>query len=155
MTTKVEVPARLVRGHGVASGQGGDPRYPDGTLALQAPLLRARGVALADLRLATLNLCVAPRVPEWGEPRWTVRQLYWSPYVPPEDFSFYPCRVRRPGAPAAEALVYRPHPETKPEHEQPVDVIEVLAPDLGSLAEGALVHLAADPATLRFRRRIG
>lgn len=150
-----EVAAHLVRGYGVASGEGRDPRYPRGTLALQLPHFEARGLSLARYRRGTLNLCIAPYVPVWSTPLATLRGVAWSPHVPPEDFSFYACGVRRPGRAAHDALVYRPHPETKPEHEQPADVLEVLAPDLGELEAAALLYLRSDPASLRFRRTLG
>lgn len=141
--------ARLLRGRGVASGRGGDPRYPDGTLALQAPLFARLGVDLQRFRRGTLNLSVAPFHVRVATPDVTLRQIAWSPHVPPEDFSFVRCRVGRPGAGEHEALVYWPHPDTTPEHHQPPTVVEVLAPDLGDVAAGEAVALTYDPQKLR------
>lgn len=141
------VPAVVVRGHGVASGQGRDPRYPEGTLALQIPLFRERGLDLSPYFPGTLNVSIAPYRYEVRQPKHTFRQVRWSEHAPPEDFSFFDCRIHR-GSITVDGLVYYPHPETKPEHEQPPDVLELLAPRLGGLEAGARLRLALDPEQL-------
>lgn len=145
------VPARVVQGHRVASGQGRDPRYPEGTLALQIPLFRQRGLDLSPYFPGTINASIAPYRYEVRRPRYTFRQVAWSEHVPPEDFSFFDCRIHH-GSTTVDGLVYYPHPETKPEHEQPPDVLELLAPRLDGLGPGAPLTLALDPEQLRIWR---
>lgn len=138
----VRVHGRVVAGHGVASGRGGDPRYPDGTLALQWPhFARVDDLPLAGLHRATLNVSTAPAHVEIVAPWWTVRRLTWHPDVPAEDFSFVPCRAAVGAARPVDGLVYHPHPDTKPEHHQPPDVLELLLPRLASVHRGAVVRL--------------
>lgn len=143
-------------GHGVASGRGGDPRYPDGTIALQLPIFARRGVVVEGRDLAamypgTINVDLAPSVVEWLAAPVTVRGVAWSSHAPAEDFSFAPCRIGPVGGGLVDAICYRPHPETKPEHEQPPGVLEVLAPWVEGLAVGEPVDLELDPAAIGVR----
>lgn len=125
----------VVAGHGVASGRAGDPRFPGGTLRMQAPHFAALGLDLTPYWPGTLNLDVAPRRFEPLAPRWTFRDVRWHEVEPPESFSFVEARLAWRGR-ESPALVYWPHPETKPEHHQPSGVVEVLAPRLEGLGPG-------------------
>lgn len=141
-------------GHGVASGRGGDPRYPDGTIALQLPIFARLGVDVPGRDLAavypgTINVDLAPAVVEWIAPAVTLRGVRWTWHVPPEDFSFSPCRIGPAGEALVDAICYRPHPETKPEHEQPPGVLEVLASWIEGLGAGERVDLDLDPEQIR------
>ncbi|MGI8576153.1 MAG: hypothetical protein ACR2MA_12695 [Egibacteraceae bacterium] len=143
-------------GHGVASGRGGDPRYPDGTIALQLPVFARLGVVvpgrdLSAVHPGTVNVDLAPAVVEWVAAPVTVRKVEWSAHAPPEDFSFAPCRVGPAGEPLVDAICYRPHPETKPEHEQPPGVLEVLAPWIEGLVAGEPVDMELDPTQIIVR----
>jgi len=146
------VKGRVVRGHGVASGGAGDPRYPDGTIRLQVPAFRRLGLDLSRFHPATLNVSVAPGHVDVVAPLRTLRAVDWSPHAPAEDFSFFSCRVRRSGEEPRAGLVYRPHPETKPEHHQPPGVLEILTAYLADLAEGDAVEVDLDPRQLRVSR---
>ena len=138
----VRVFGRVVEGHGVAGGRGGDPRFPDGTLALQWPHLeQVADLPLTGLHRATINVVTTPWHVELVAPWWTVRQLRWHPDVPPEDVSVVPCRAAVGEGPTAEGLVYHPHPETKPDHHQPADVLELLLPHMTGVHVGAVVRL--------------
>lgn len=126
--SKVTVSGTVIRGHQVASGAARDERFPEGTLKMQLPFFRERGLDLSSFHLATLNVSFEDGRPELGEPGRTFRGVKWHPTEPAEDFSFFPCRICEPETDDfVEALIYFPHPETKPEHEQPEDVLEVLA----------------------------
>jgi len=61
----------------------------------------------------------------------------WHPTEPAEDFSFFDVRLLRDGQPPAEGLIYYPHPETKPEHFQQPDVLELLLPFVDGITYGA------------------
>lgn len=54
------VPARVVRGHRVASGGNGDARFPGGTLRMQMPHFLACGLDLAVFHIGTVNVSIAP-----------------------------------------------------------------------------------------------
>jgi hypothetical protein len=139
----------LVAGHGIASGQAAASPYPAGSIALQTPFFLAAGVDLAPYFAGTLNL--RARQGEWRllEPDHLVEQLRWTDRHPPETFSFWRCRLRRPTpSPTWEdwpALIYHPHPETKARHFQPPDLLEVLAPWIPGLAPGSELELGVDP----------
>lgn len=138
----VRVFGRVVTGHGVASGRAGDPRFPDGTLALQWPHFAALDdLPLDRLHRATINVDTTPRRVEVVAPWWTVRGVRWHDEVPAEDFSFVPCRAAIGAGPAADGLLYLPHPDTKPDHHQPANVVELLLPRMAGVHEGAVVRM--------------
>ena len=69
--------------------------------------------------------------------------MRWHPEVPPEDFSFLDAAIAVDGA-IYQALVYRPHPETKPAHHQPDTVVELLAPPIPDIVPGRIVSIRVD-----------
>ncbi len=150
MTTASEsdgrhVPGRVVEGHGVASGRAGDPRFPTGTIRLQLPVFAARGVDLSMFHPGTINVSIAPRRWELVRPDHTLRDVRWHDVEPPEDFSFVRIGFVGPRGTRHPAMVYFPHPDTKPDHAQPDDVVEVLAPHVAGLSVGDEVVLVVDP----------
>jgi hypothetical protein len=142
----------VVRGHGVASGANGDPRFPGGTLAMQQPHLAARGIDIARFFAGTINLDVAPYRIVLVEPAATLRTVRWHPTEPPEDFSFVECRAGVSPDRLVRGLVYRPHPETKPGHHQPPTIVEVLSTWIEGVAEGAELVLTVARGQARFER---
>ena len=147
-----EAPALLKPGHRVASGLNHNPRFPGGTLAMQRPFFEKLGLNLTLYHPGTLNLSIAPRQYKVVKPRLTFRKVKWHPVEPAEDFSFFDCRIKTEAGAEFEALVYYPHPETKPEHFQAPDILEVLAPTIPGLAYGMTVSLALDPEQMIFVR---
>ncbi len=149
MAALTPVSGFVVVGHGVASGANGNPRFPGGTLAMQAPHFAALGVDITGFHPGTLNVSVAPRRLVLDEPLVTLQQVRWHPTEPAEDFSFVTCRITAEGA-THDGLVYRPHPETKPEHRQPASVVEILAPWMGELAPGTPVAVQVEAGQAHF-----
>lgn len=146
------ITARIVRGHQVASGSNGDSRFPDGTLRMQLPHFLEEGLDLRGFHLATLNLSIAPARYEIAVARDTFPDLAWHPTEPAETFSFFDCRLHFPEqAEPAIGLIYYPHPETKPDHEQPPDVLEViLREEIPGVGYGDLVELETPDEQIRF-----
>ena len=142
-----QVTGRVTRGHGVASGQADDGRFPEGTLALQEPLFRQRGLDLAPYHLATLNVSIAPHEFMVKRSRHTFRGVKWSPHEPAEDFSFFDCRVHYGGR-RRDGLIYYPHPETKPEHFQDPHVLEVLTAYIPDIAYGDELTLEVESSQI-------
>lgn len=136
----------VVRGHGVASGQGASP-YPFGTIAMQKPFFEALGLDLSPYFEGTLNISIGPRTFTLGQPEITLRQVAWTSLHPPEDFSFSRCGVIYQGI-HYEGWVYYPHPETKKRHFQDASVIEVIAPHIPGLSYGDRVEIALNPAEI-------
>jgi hypothetical protein len=52
----------VCQGFRVASGQTTDSPYPAGTIAMQVPFFRDRGLDLSRYFLGTLNVSIAPKV---------------------------------------------------------------------------------------------
>ncbi|MEO0756565.1 MAG: hypothetical protein AAFY78_06785 [Cyanobacteria bacterium J06648_16] len=139
------VSAVIVEGHKVASGQAEDPRFPIGTLRLQIPVFARLGIDLAAYYPGTINLSIAPCEYTVVQPQRTFRNVRWAPDRPAEDFSFFDCEiVLGKEKKTVKGLVYYPHPETKPEHFQDAQTLEVLAPYVETLTYGKRVELRLD-----------
>ena len=143
--------AVVTRGHGIASGKTKDSRFPEGTLAMQAPFFQDLGMDLAGFFPGTLNLSVHPYSYRLGIPVHSFPQVKWTPSLPPENFSFYRCEVRLlDDVDFVEALVYWPHPSTKPEFHQDPHVLEVLAPRIPLAGYGKEMEICGDSGSLSF-----
>ncbi len=118
---------------------------------MQQSAFAALGWDISRFHPATLNISIAPWTYEPLTPIFSVRGLHWCPVAPPEDFSFFQCRVRWRAEPPREGLVYRPHPETKPEHFQDPTTLEILTEWLDGLRYGdaIVLELPADQIRLR------
>lgn len=144
------IAATIVQGHRVASGLNGDRRFPSGTMRMQAPHFQARGLDLSVFHPGTLNVSIAPLRYRVVQPRLTFRGVQWHPQEPAEDFSFFDVRITPAGAAAVDGLIYFPHPETKPEHFQQPDVLELLLPWTEGLRYGARVMLQVPEEQMQF-----
>jgi hypothetical protein len=89
----IRVGATVLPGHGVASGRSGNPRFPGGTIAMQKPFFLERGLDLSPYHPGTLNLSIAPCRYRVLRAKYTFRGVRWAETEPPEDFSFFDCRV--------------------------------------------------------------
>jgi hypothetical protein len=132
---------RLVEGHRVASGLNGNPRFPGGTLRMQIPHFLALGLDLRSFHLGTLNVSIAPLCYRVVKARHTFTNVKWHPTEPAEDFSFFDVRVIRPDESPIAGFIYFPHPDTKPEHFQQPDVLELLLPFVKGLHYGMELSL--------------
>lgn len=147
MTERRGVSGVVVKGHGVASGQASDSPYPQGTIALQARHFEKRGLSLTGFHHATLNIDIAPL--EWHlvKPDYCFELVEWLEGVPAETFSFVHAEIEVCGN-VNSALIYHPHPDTKPAHFQAPSVIEVLAPFIPGVSYGDVVTLILDSQKL-------
>jgi len=132
--------AKIVPGHQVASGENRDPRFPGGTIRMQIPCFQRLGVDLSPFHPGTVNVSIRPHTYQIVRPRWTLKSVKWHPTEPAEDFSFFDVEVML-GSEVLEGLIYHPHPDTKPEHFQQPDVLELLLPFVGGLAYGGRLRL--------------
>lgn len=119
------VQGQLVRGHQIASGRNPNSPYPAGSIALQIPFFKQRGLDLSDYYSATLNVSVAPKILQWRQPCHQFEQLDWIASIPSETFWFAPCDivfadVSYPG------WIYYPHPDTKTQHFHDASLVEVI-----------------------------
>ena len=81
--------ATIIQGHRVASGLNGNPAFPGGTLRMQAPFFKARGLDLAPYYPGTLNVAIAPFRYRVVHAPWTFPLVKWHPVDPAETFSFF------------------------------------------------------------------
>jgi hypothetical protein len=140
----ISVKGKVQRGYGVASGKSGDSRFPKGTLELQKPFFYERGLNLDDYYLGTINLSISPHQYEVKVPKCTFRNVKWSPDNPAEDFSFLDCRIVTDSNSPLNGLIYYPHPETKPEHFQSPDILEIITFPIDGLKEGDELTIELD-----------
>ncbi|MFN9719066.1 MAG: hypothetical protein ACK58L_10255 [Planctomycetota bacterium] len=143
------ISARIVQGHQVASGLNGNPRFPGGTLRMQQPHFQKRGLDLSVFYVGTINIRIGPFVYQVLQPKLTFRQVQWHPSEPDEDFSFFDVSLFR-GEDVVHGLIYYPHPETKPEHFQPPDALELLMPFIPGLAYGDTIDLRTNENQMVF-----
>ena len=140
------VPGIVKKGHRVASGFAKEPRFPDGTLALQIPRFAERGLDLSGYHRGTLNVSISPLSCRIGKAWKIFPKVKWSPVMPSENFSFFRCGIRPIGAEIfTSALIYWPHPSTKPEYFQDPSILEILAPFLQGIGYGSRVELCFSP----------
>ena len=148
--------ALITRGHGIASGQTKDPRFPGGTLSMQLPLFKDLGLDISCYFPGTLNLSVQPYSFRLGVPIHSFPQVKWSSSLPPENFSFYQCKVRLLGEiEFIEGLVYWPHPSTKPEFYQDPHVLEVIAPRIPLAEYGKEMEICGNFGAISFFQNEG
>lgn len=141
----------VVRGHRVATGAGGDSRYPGGTLALQKPLFAARGLDLSGYHHGTINISIKPHAFRMRNPQYTFCEVEWTPHHPPENFSFSRCAVVFNGR-RYDGWVYYPHPETKKEHFQNPALVEVITKHITGIEYGCAVELLLNPDEVNVKR---
>lgn len=144
------IPATIVRGHRVASGLNGNPRFPGGTLRMQQPFFLQRGLDLSPFHLGTLNISITPLSYRVLKPKLTFRSVKWHPTEPAEDFSFFDVCLLRDGCSPIAGLIYYPHPDTKPEHFQSADVLELLLPWTDELAYDQRIEIAVPENQMQF-----
>ena len=142
---------QFASGEAVGRAAGRSP-FPAGTLLMQQPHFKARGLDLEEavpgLYWGTINIEIEREV-VLVEADHTFRDVDWTEgtagkRIPPETFSLVRCCLATDGRYHA-GLIYYPHPETKPEtNRHRFDVLEVLTHKVPDISQGK-------PATLMFR----
>ena len=138
-----------MQGHRVASGLNGNPAFPGGTIRMQMPFFKARGLDLAPYYPGTLNVSIAPLRYEVVRAPCTFEDVKWHPVDPAETFSFFHVNRILPDGSRVAGLVYYPHPETKPKHFQPPDMLELMFPKMDDAAYGSELDLEIDEKEIR------
>jgi hypothetical protein len=128
------------RGHQVASGMASDNPYPNGTIKMQIPFFKERGLDLGSFFQGTLNVSISPNSFEMKLPEYTFRKVAWTTLHPPEDFSFSRCKIIFDNV-KYDSWIYYPHPETKIRHFQNPSLIEVIAPPIPKIEYGDQVEI--------------
>ena len=128
----------VVPGHGVASGRAEDCPYPGGSIALQQPFFKAAGLDLLPYFSGTLNVDLAPVIPNPERIVFDGR-LRWVESLE-ERFVISSIDLEVDGRRYA-GLWYYPHPETKVCHFQRNTVVELLLPWINGLKAGMTVKV--------------
>ena len=99
----------------------------------------------SNYRIGTINVDVSPLRFAPGPEARTLRDIKWHPEMPAETFSFSAVTLCHHGV-RYPALVYWPHPETKPEGFQAKGwIAEIIAPDVPQLRYGDAVTIESVP----------
>ncbi len=147
------IPVKIVQGHGVASGKCQDPRFPQGSVALQFPFFEKNGLDTKSLYTGTLNLDIFPHSYILLNPTFQFNRVKWTSYLPAENFSFFACQLQLSevhGEQQYTCYVYWPHPSTKPAFHQPPSVLEVIAPFIPNLDYGNNLILTSKNDVISF-----
>jgi hypothetical protein len=102
------VTGTILAGHQVASKP--SAHYPQGTIEMQEPFFRERGLDLTGFFRGTLNISIAPRQFHLQRATHFFHRSNGHEHHPPENFSFCRCRVTVAGR-TVDGWVYYPHPE--------------------------------------------
>ncbi len=138
----------VVQGHRLASAIDGNSPFGAGTIVLQMPIFKERGLDLADCFPGTLNVSIEPYVREIRIPEPRFRAVKWHADYPPENFFFSACRVIFQGK-AHEGWVYYPDPKTKQAHFQTPSLFEIIAPRIPNIAYRDKVIVEVNPKEIR------
>jgi hypothetical protein len=139
------VPGVIVRGHEVASRR--SEHYPEGTIAMQIPFFKERGLDLTPCYRGTLNISISPYKFLVKKAEYKFSKVDWTPNHPPEDFSFSRCNLIFKGG-TYEGWIYYPHPETKIRHHQNDSLMEVIAQYIGGIGYGAKIEVKVKPSEI-------
>lgn len=149
MNARRRVSGVVVQGARKASGMDENSSYGRGTIELQMPLFRERGLDLSSCFAGTLNVSIAPKVHTILIPEPTFRNVVWYKNHVAENFFFSKCRICF-GEETYPAWVYGQ--ELKPGH--PVhspSLIEILAEKIPGITYGSAVILELNPAEVQIR----
>ncbi|MFT6920947.1 MAG: hypothetical protein ACJA2G_003603 [Cognaticolwellia sp.] len=130
----------VVKGHQVASGRANDPRFPSGTISAQLPFFQALGLDLNGYYLATINAqfnCHAIVLNLYDH---YFKQVKWHENMSAENFKFCRCYILA-NSTSYPTLIYQPQLDTKIEHLQPINQLELLAPFIEHLHYGDVISL--------------
>jgi hypothetical protein len=144
MTNWVLFQGKVKKGYGVASGKAKDPRFPKGTIEIQKPFFQELGLDLSQYFTGTINISIAPHKYEIKQAKYTFRNIKWSTNEPSEDFSFCDCQIFLNTGELQPGLIYYPHPETKPEHFQTPDTLEIITFLISDLKYGDELTIGVD-----------
>jgi hypothetical protein len=134
------VPGKIVRGHGVVSGQSKTSPYKGGSLRMQLPFFEKLKIPLAEFYLGSINVDLSPHSIKLVGWDYEARQISWTDLIPPEDFLFSHCKINHHNT-LINGMVYYPSPETKVENFHNTNIVEILAPRIDSLKYGDKIEL--------------
>ncbi|GAC13675.1 hypothetical protein [Aliiglaciecola lipolytica] len=148
-TNQIQLKGVLIQGHQVASGKGVQSPYPAGTIYLQKPFFKKLGLDLSNLFEGTLNVWLPCESFKILNPDFCFENVTWIEGFNQETFSFVKCQVEYQGN-QYSGWVYYPHPETKTQHFQQQNLIEILAPYIPNIVYGDELALTFQTERIAF-----
>lgn len=148
MVTIKKFAATLEKGYQVASGQSENSPYPKGSIEMQLPHFKARGLCLTSFYLGTLNLSIYPHKFSIVKPDYHFKNIQWAKGFPPEDFLLVKCTLIH-AEKSYQGLVYYPDPKTKIDHFQNESTLEVIAEFIDDISYGDSVYIELDVDKIR------
>lgn len=143
-----KIEGKIIPGYGVASGKGKDPRYPEGSLRMQYPHFKERGLDLDAYYLGTLNVDIAPNSYKIKKPEYFFDGIEWSTHIPPENFYFFEVTLFYKNK-GYDGLIYMPDPKTKADHKQLTTVLEVILPAIEGISTNDRVSLEINEESIQ------
>ena len=144
------IEGKVISGYGVASGKGQDPRYPNGTLILQLPHFKQKGLDLSNYYRGTINIDINPFEYSINKPTHFIKGVDWSNFIPPENFYFFEVELVFKEK-NYFGLIYMPDPDTKTDHHQINTMLEVIMPHIKGIEAGKTVTLRIGEECLDFK----
>ena len=133
----------VVPGYQVASGLAVDAEFEQGSIALQKPHFKQRGIDLTHCFNGTINVAFNVQQVAILRSHHHIEQLKWYQHWPAEDFDFVKCELCF-NLQRVTGFIYQPSPTTKIDHYQPANVLELLAPKLDGLVYGSKLELLVE-----------
>ena len=123
------IEAKIVPGYQIASGKAEDPKFPNGTIKMQAPHFASRGLNIQSYFPGTINVDIAPFKYKVLKPKHHFTGIKWTERFPEEDFYFFDLIAYFDGREYI-GLVYMPDPNTKTNHFHKSSILELLLPKI-------------------------
>ena len=145
----ISITGKVISGYGVASGKGKDNRYPEGTLKLQMPFFKKRGLDLSAFFIGTINIDISPYQFSIKKYKYYFKEINWSIYIPPENFYFFEVQLIFKEN-FYKGLIYMPDPKTKFDHHQISNLFELLMPKIEGIKQGENIILKLREGDFKF-----
>lgn len=129
----MKIKCKLTQGHRVASGLAEDSPFNKGTILLQKPFFKEKGLDLESFFMGTLNLNIYPYKFKFINAEFTFKNIKWVENFPAETFLFSKCKLIYQNK-YVDAYVYYPHPETKIGHFKDNSILEIIAPLINNIS---------------------
>ena len=90
--------------------------------------------------MGTINLDISPCSYKIKAPKYFFKDIDWSDFIPPENFYFFDVSLHHKDK-TYKRLVYMPDPETKENHIQRPNILELIFPKIEDLEYGVIVDI--------------
>jgi hypothetical protein len=142
----------VVQGHGIASCNNSYNLFTQGSISMQFPFFKKCGFDVSHFFMGTINISFRNFKFELINPVHHFPKVKWCADLPAENFSFFSCNLNLLDNSPVDALVYWPHPSTKPAFYQDSSVLEFLAPKMANIGYGQKIYVSANQDSILFTK---